>query len=145
MLLGLAVACWLVIALPSALLFSRYAYGDLLETPAILTMPPFAPGTPGVWRVLGVILMLAPSPYFLATLGLVAAYWSAHGWLWGAGSFAVASIVFSRARSTAWKRRSSEIYARHLKEGSSTEDAAVIAHSAMERRRFWPPGEERGL
>lgn len=140
MLVSLAVACWLLIALPSTLLIYRYAYGGFLDTPIVLVSPETLTGA---WRILGVGLIFVPFLYFLATLGLVAAYWSARGWLWGAGSFVVASVVFSRARSAAWKRAASEVYTRHLKEGTSPEEAADIARVVMETRRFWPPGSDR--
>lgn len=104
MLLVLALTLWLLIALPTGLLLSRYGYGDELEVPFVLIH------AKGVARV----LWFAPAIYLLATLFLVFAFWRQSGWLWGAGSFTVASVVFSRAHGSAWKRTFGEIYARHI-------------------------------
>ncbi|MBM3499721.1 MAG: hypothetical protein FJX74_13760 [Armatimonadetes bacterium] len=130
---------WLLVAIPTVYLIRRYAYGGFSETPVILTRVPY--NVSGSWRVVGYIAMLVPFLYFLATLGLVAAWWSAYGWGYGVIGFVVGSAVFRYAHSAAWKRAARDIYAGQIEIGVASGQAWETTLIVMERRAFWPPGD----
>lgn len=98
---ALAIILWLLIALPSALLLSRYGCASSGEVSAALISSRYARA----------LLFLDPRVnYLLATLFLVVAYWRAVGWGLGIGSFMMAAGIFTWVHTASQKRAFRKIY-----------------------------------